>query len=154
MTHDKLTLEFYAREAAAYGARSDGIGVSKALGAFLALLPKGGKVLDLGCGTGRDTQAILEAGFDVTAIDGSAEMAAEARRSRTSTTCPRSALVKDERRTSTSSTRSSAMSSRAWRWSATPAMAEIPAEWLKLLTEKFLTDEEKARSRRWAAGTS
>jgi SAM-dependent methyltransferase len=80
MTHDPATLEFYAREAAAYGARSDGIGVSKALGAFLALLPKGGKVLDLGCGTGRDTQAILAAGFDVTAIDGSAEMAAEARK--------------------------------------------------------------------------
>ena len=37
-------------------------------------------VLDLGCGTGRDTQAILEAGFGVTAIDGSAEMAAEARK--------------------------------------------------------------------------
>lgn len=78
MTHDPATLEFYAREAAAYGARSDGIGVSKALAAFMALLPKGGKLLDLGCGTGRDTQAIHEAGFDVTAVDGSAEMASEA----------------------------------------------------------------------------
>jgi SAM-dependent methyltransferase len=54
------------------------MGVSKALGAFLALMPAGGRVLDLGCGTGRDTQAILEAGFDVTAVDGSAAMAAEA----------------------------------------------------------------------------
>jgi SAM-dependent methyltransferase len=52
--------------------------VSKALTAFLALIPKGGSVMDLGCGTGRDTQAILDAGFKVTAIDGSAEMAAEA----------------------------------------------------------------------------
>ncbi len=78
MAHDPATLEFYAREAAAYGARSDGIGVSKALTAFLALIPKGGTVLDLGCGTGRDTQAILDAGFEVTAMDGSAEMAAEA----------------------------------------------------------------------------
>lgn len=52
--------------------------MSKALTAFLALLPKGGRVLDLGCGTGRDTQAILDDGFDVTAIDGSPEMAAEA----------------------------------------------------------------------------
>lgn len=78
MTHDRTTLDFYAREAAAYGARSDGIGVSKALAAFLALIPAGGRVLDLGCGTGRDTQAIREAGFEVTAVDGSAAMAAEA----------------------------------------------------------------------------
>ena len=78
MAHDPATLEFYAREAAAYGRRSDGIGVSKALVAFLALIPKGGHVLDLGCGTGRDTQAILEAGFEVTALDGSPQMAAEA----------------------------------------------------------------------------
>jgi SAM-dependent methyltransferase len=80
MSHDPATLEFYAREAAAYGARSDGIGVSKALAAFLALIPAGGRVLDLGCGTGRDTQAILEAGFVVTAVDGSAAMAAEAQK--------------------------------------------------------------------------
>lgn len=76
--HDRQTLEFYAKEAGAYGARSDGIGVSKALAAFLEFIPKGGAVLDLGCGTGRDTQAIIEAGFDATAVDGSAAMASEA----------------------------------------------------------------------------
>ena len=31
--------------------------------------------------------------------------------------------------------------------------AEIPAEWLKKLAEKYLTEEEKASSRPWA-GTS
>src|SRR5262245_41028041 len=78
MTHDLPTLEFYAKEAVAYGARSDGIGASKALTAFLARLPRQGTVLDLGCGTGRDTKSLADAAFDVTAIDGSAEMAREA----------------------------------------------------------------------------
>lgn len=38
----------------------------------------GSLVLDLGCGTGRDTGEILQAGFSVIAMDGSAEMAGEA----------------------------------------------------------------------------
>jgi SAM-dependent methyltransferase len=76
--HDLATLLFYATEASAYGTRSDNIGASKGLTRFLAALPKGAAVLDLGCGTGRDTQTIIAAGFDVTAIDGSAEMAREA----------------------------------------------------------------------------
>lgn len=76
--HDRPTLEFYATEAAAYGARSDGIGISKSLAAFLAQLPKGAAVLDLGCGTGRDTRALIEAGMAVTAVDGAPEMAREA----------------------------------------------------------------------------
>jgi SAM-dependent methyltransferase len=77
-THDKPTLEFYAAEASAYGARSDGIGISKSLATFLAELPKGSAVLDLGCGTGRDTRALIDAGMTVTAIDGSPEMGREA----------------------------------------------------------------------------
>jgi SAM-dependent methyltransferase len=78
--HDQATLAFYAAEAAAYAARSDGLGVSKSLAAFLAQLPKGAAVLDLGCGTGRDTSALIEAGMKVTAIDGSPEMAEQAER--------------------------------------------------------------------------
>lgn len=38
----------------------------------------GSLVLDLGCGTGRDTGEIIQAGFNVIAMDGSAEMAGEA----------------------------------------------------------------------------
>jgi SAM-dependent methyltransferase len=79
-THDKRTLDFYAAEASAYGARSDGLGISKSLTAFLAELPKGAAVLDLGCGTGRDTRALIDAGMQVTAVDGSPEMAREAER--------------------------------------------------------------------------
>ena len=75
---DAATLAFYAKEAAAYGARSDNVGVSSSLTAFIAKLPRHAAVVDLGCGTGRDTRALIEGGFTVTAIDGSAEMAREA----------------------------------------------------------------------------
>lgn len=77
---DRQTLQFYAHEAAAYAARSETNGTSRSLDGFLHLLPAGGSVLDLGCGTGRDTLALIEAGFDVTAVDGSPEMAREASR--------------------------------------------------------------------------
>ena len=37
-------------------------------------LPQGGRILDLGCGSGRDSLAFLEAGFAVDAVDGSTQM--------------------------------------------------------------------------------
>jgi len=41
---------------------------------FQAHIPPGGTVLDAGCGSGRDALAFVREGYDVTAIDGSAEM--------------------------------------------------------------------------------
>ena len=48
------------------------------LTAFLALLPPGARILELGCGAGGDTAEMLTQGFDVRATDGSPEMAAVA----------------------------------------------------------------------------
>ncbi len=76
-THDAQTLAFYATETKAYATRSDNIGASKYL-AFISGLSQPAAVLDLGCGTGRDTHALIEAGHTVAAVDGSAEMACEA----------------------------------------------------------------------------
>lgn len=76
--HDAVTLAFYAKEAVAYGTRSDNISTPKHLSKFIAELPRTATVLDLGCGTGRDTLALIEEGFNVTAVDGSAAMAREA----------------------------------------------------------------------------
>ncbi|MDN5332320.1 MAG: hypothetical protein PWP45_1545 [Tepidanaerobacteraceae bacterium] len=36
---------------------------------FLKWLPKGTKILDLGCGSGRDTKYFLENGYEVIAVD-------------------------------------------------------------------------------------
>ena len=41
---------------------------------FLKYLPDNGYILDLGCGSGRDTRAFLDKGFTVNAIDGSIEL--------------------------------------------------------------------------------
>jgi 2-polyprenyl-3-methyl-5-hydroxy-6-metoxy-1,4-benzoquinol methylase len=46
---------------------------------FAELLPAGGRVLDAGCGSGRDAKAFAEMGFDVVAFDASAEMVKRAR---------------------------------------------------------------------------
>ena len=41
---------------------------------FIEALPAGSRILDAGCGSGRDALAFKQLGFDVTAFDGSAEM--------------------------------------------------------------------------------
>lgn len=41
---------------------------------FLKHIPAGGRILDLGCGSGRDTKEFLNKGYKVEAIDGSSEL--------------------------------------------------------------------------------
>lgn len=74
------TLAFYRDNAATYAARERRPPAAR-LDAFMRQLPSGAAVLDLGCGGGHDSVAMLESGLDVTACDGSAELAraAEAR---------------------------------------------------------------------------
>ena len=48
-----------------------------------AAVPAGARILELGCGVGRMTHALLERGFDVTAVDESAEMLERVRGART-----------------------------------------------------------------------
>ncbi len=47
---------------------------------YLALVPKGGSILDLGCGPGHKSSYFAARGFEVTGIDLSSEMIAIARR--------------------------------------------------------------------------
>lgn len=74
---DERTLAFYEAEAPAYSA-SGSQGASRALPAFLAKLAPGARILELGCGGGRDAHAMLAAGFAVDATDGCAALAAKA----------------------------------------------------------------------------
>jgi SAM-dependent methyltransferase len=74
---DPDTLAFYDREAKNYAARAKPPH-NKRLEAYLSQLAKGAKILELGCGGGQDSEAMIRAGFDVTPTDGSPGLAGEA----------------------------------------------------------------------------
>lgn len=75
--HDSVTLNFYAGEAETYAARGQEAS-HRRIDAFLKALPAGGSILELGCGGGQDSEAMLARGFDVTPTDGTPEIAREA----------------------------------------------------------------------------
>ncbi|WP_108522478.1 class I SAM-dependent methyltransferase [Bradyrhizobium algeriense] len=76
---DEATLRFYRGNAEAYAKRTFTSRQARLM-AFLAQLPPGARILELGCGAGGDTAEMLARGFDVRATDGSPEMAAVASR--------------------------------------------------------------------------
>lgn len=75
--NDPRTLAFYTEEAEAYAAR-ECVQHFGWLDAFLAMLPPGGHVLEIGCGGGEHSAAMIAKGFAVTPTDGSPEMARQA----------------------------------------------------------------------------
>lgn len=73
--YDSETLAFYASSAGDYlSGRPDGF--SRHLTEFMGHLDKGARVLELGCGGGHDSAAMMAAGFDVDPTDGVPEIAA------------------------------------------------------------------------------
>jgi SAM-dependent methyltransferase len=76
-TADERTLEFYSREAKNYAQRTASA-PSSTLKEFLSRLPQGAAILELGCGSGRDTIEMSQRGYDVLPTDGSPEMARQA----------------------------------------------------------------------------
>jgi SAM-dependent methyltransferase len=74
---DEKTLQFYSSHAQAYAEREITSRYAR-LTRFLGLLAPAAKILELGCGAGADTAAMLARGFDVRPTDGSAAMAAVA----------------------------------------------------------------------------
>lgn len=76
---DDATLRFYADNAERYAGHATGP-TGERLDSFLAALPAGARILELGCGNGRDAAHMLALGFDVDATDGTPELAAEAER--------------------------------------------------------------------------
>ena len=65
---------YYDANAAGYVADTAGVEFGELQREFARRLPKGGRVLDLGCGSGRDSLAFLKAGLAMDAVDGSAQM--------------------------------------------------------------------------------
>lgn len=68
------TLEYYRTNSEAFSEGTFKVDFSQTQEKFLKLLPKNAAVLDLGCGSGRDSLSFLRRGFRVTAADGSPEM--------------------------------------------------------------------------------
>lgn len=66
-----LTLRYYEDHAGEFAAGTIGADMGEIRQRFLAMLPAGGRILDFGCGTGRDTKAFLAMGYRVAALDGS-----------------------------------------------------------------------------------
>ncbi len=73
---DPQTMQAYARQARSYTECFSRTKPDGDLKAFMDGLPTGAKVLDLGCGPGNSAAMMLDAGFDVDAMDASPEMAA------------------------------------------------------------------------------
>jgi len=79
MSHDAETIAIYDRKVADYLEMiSDGWD-DPSVAAFLARLSPGAAILDLGCGPGKTAAAFRKMGFQVDAVDASAEMVRLAR---------------------------------------------------------------------------
>ena len=73
-THN-YTIEYYDNNAADYAALTVNAPMDAARCRFAKLIPDKGRVLDFGCGSGRDTKYFIDQGFMVDALDGSAKLA-------------------------------------------------------------------------------
>ena len=72
---DRETLSVYDAKADDYANLVSSSDPDRHLTGFMQALPKGGRVLDLGCGPGRSADFMIKAGFVVDAWDASPEMA-------------------------------------------------------------------------------
>ena len=71
---DEKTISYYDKNAEYFVQGTQNVEFTKVQDHFLELLPQDGRILDFGCGSGRDTKYFLNKGFQTDAIDGSAEL--------------------------------------------------------------------------------
>ena len=72
------TLLYYEKNAESFTDNTANVDMKDIQSRFLKELPEGAYILDLGCGSGRDTKVFLEKGYRVDAIDGSEELCKKA----------------------------------------------------------------------------
>ena len=72
------TLDYYNKNSEEYFNSTLNVDMTNTYKPFLKLVPKDGKILDLGCGSGRDSMNFIKLGYEVTAVDGSKELAKKA----------------------------------------------------------------------------
>lgn len=68
------TLNYYEINGKAFAESTVNVDMSDTYNRFLPLVKKNGRILDLGCGSGRDSLAFKTLGFEVVAVDGSKEL--------------------------------------------------------------------------------
>lgn len=74
MNVGKSTLDYYNSKAKDFVSGTVDIVFTEIQDIFLECVPVGGKILDFGCGSGRDTKYFLSKGYNVDAIDGSEKL--------------------------------------------------------------------------------
>ena len=74
MTMNDKTIQYYDEHAEEFTAGTIAADMHECRERFLAYLKPGQKILDAGCGSGRDVIAFRQAGFDVDAFDASAKL--------------------------------------------------------------------------------
>ena len=68
------TLSYYNTNTSSFIESTQSVQMTKAWNRFTSKVTSGALILDLGCGSGRDTKYFLEHGFKVEAMDGSEEL--------------------------------------------------------------------------------
>lgn len=71
---DDLTLNFYNENAQNFSDSTVNVDFSSTQNKFLSYINPGDSILDLGCGSGRDSKYFLDKGYQVTPVDGSLEL--------------------------------------------------------------------------------
>ena len=73
-----MTLDFYNQHAKEYFFQTFKADLSATYKKFLPFIKKEGLILDLGCGSGRDSYYFKQNGYQIVAVDGSKELATQA----------------------------------------------------------------------------
>lgn len=68
------TIDYYNRNVQDFVDRTVSVDFTRIHKVFLELLPRDARILDFGCGSGRDTKYFLDCGYQVDAMDGSIEL--------------------------------------------------------------------------------
>ena len=71
---NESTIRYYNEHAEEYAHATLSADISELRSRFMTYVPAKGKILDAGCGSGRDTSAFMDAGYDLDAFDASEVM--------------------------------------------------------------------------------
>ena len=73
------TIDYYNRNADAYFRKTVDADFDRLRRKFVSYLPEHARIIDIGCGSGRDVRAFCDMGYDAVGLDASEEMARVAR---------------------------------------------------------------------------